>query len=344
MLAVINWSSLWSGSWPLLACLLVVVLLLLVIYLLAQHDLFFCFVEEGDFRFIMKGKNLHRIILNARGYYLDEDDVVQVGQDASKTWLNRHFGIYWVGIPPFFRIHRWVFEYETRSDQDAFQTKPESVILSALHLFHTYRLVVKEAELKDAFRIDTTSNLVVKVINPRLAVLTLKGKWFVPLMTAAKGAVADLINNYRYKTDGTRKGKKESWLELNKEGAASTFSTAITDVNSEIGKITGVVIESVDYQDFQPSAEQEDVIKATQALEKARLEGEAKLETAKFNAQATRVEGEADNEIALGRKNAVGEKVMVAQAMADTAKNFVPPAGGVLTIGGQAPIGTYPVQ
>lgn len=333
-------------SWWLLAPVSLLTLWL-VINAMAKNDFFIGLVQEGDMRFVVKGENLARIILNAKDYHLDKKGIVTKNEEVPgykriQAWYDKMlgvFGFYWIGIPPTWHMHEYEFEYGRKVEDDLFGVKLTSDTLKNLHLAHTYQVVAKNVLLKDSFRIEVSFNLVVRAYDPTKAIFVLKGKWWTPLTSAVLGAIADEVNNYSY----------AQWLAMdklakNKSKELSAFVKAVEAINDLLQRDTGMTVESIQYSGFKLSDKQDEAVAATQAMELAQLKGRALLWEAKNKAKITKAEGDASNQVALDRWAAVGRDVLIAEAGAKSVENFRPEQpGAVLTLGGQGPVPTYQV-
>lgn len=313
----INWTDIGAIMYPILVVLFSGLGILgawLGLYLLALKGIFITFLEEGDSAIIMKGKSVSRIIMNAKGWVIDKDGFAVPGANPGKA-------LYWVGIPPWWRIHSYLFEWESGSKHpdDPFAVDTKTMRLRRLHRVHTYRVVVESAELADGFSIDVSFEVMVRLHDPLRAVLTLKGRWFNALTTAIRGAVSDFVNNYHYRTKNlTKSGETESWLVIDKERPDSDFVKAIMKLNDPTGsgttglsiqEATGYTIEAIIYRDFRLSPEQTEAIKAVQQLELEELNGQAALRKAEYEGKAAQTKARGEARAARLRRIAVGDQI-----------------------------------
>jgi len=127
------------GLW-IVAVILFVIFVLVFIYLLALHDLFFTFVEEGKAKAVVINDKFHRLVMAYEGHtfrgllpedgkHRDKDghkwDVVE--GESKQTVLKYIFnkllypvfggGLEWVGIPPFAQVYEYKFRWTTLIQQ-----------------------------------------------------------------------------------------------------------------------------------------------------------------------------------------------------------------------------------
>lgn len=118
-----------------------VALVILGIWAIARTDTFFCFIKEGQGVIIKRGESFHRIIISYHGHHcvIVEEEVGEKGNTKKvRRWkiipreqdelehfsgflgfLEKRFGIYWIGIYPFFKVMTYQFrwnEWEQKSE------------------------------------------------------------------------------------------------------------------------------------------------------------------------------------------------------------------------------------
>lgn len=94
-------------------------LFFLLIYKIAGTNKLFCFIKEGTGVFIMDGEKLNRVLLCYHGHKCvvnaDGNWEIMKGEPDRKYGflglLERKFGIYWVGIPPWSKVGAYKFRW-----------------------------------------------------------------------------------------------------------------------------------------------------------------------------------------------------------------------------------------
>lgn len=118
--------------WVAMGALLIVIVFLITlgIWLLAKTNTFFCFVREGQGAIIKRGESFHRIIISYHGHrcVIVEEEIgegsnkkkvrrwkIEPGHAEHKNGvlglLEKHFGVYWTGIYPFYQRMTYLFRW-----------------------------------------------------------------------------------------------------------------------------------------------------------------------------------------------------------------------------------------
>ena len=282
-------------------------------YGLARFNLFFTLVEEGTARAITQNGQFHRMVMNYSGhkfgpkpipketlgkhkelkkptgyenYWVTEMTENEKNQ-KDPPWKRILFPVnnmYWVGIPPFGRVHVYHFEWvAVKFDESGGLERfvPKSQSISWIVLQKTvYGLVLKDVETKG--NIPATVNAVVtgQVENPALAIFGVRG-WLNATMQRIGPELRSDIGKYTL---------SELVSPDQKESESHGIKKEIESIEDEtIPWRFGFNPERLQISAIEPDQE---LKKLTYAIEQARLEGKAKRITAKADAAAIRMVNE----------------------------------------------------
>jgi regulator of protease activity HflC (stomatin/prohibitin superfamily) len=265
-------------------------------FLLAQVDILFTTVKTGEMKFVIRGETRHRVLLNVPGYYFDDKTGKIVlkppkgyGDDRSliARLLERLFGIWWLGFPPFYSLKSFHLDGESWVKDEKFKTKKydSEERLYSLQVSHIYALLATEVELGDNFLVDIAADVTLRVINPDRAIFALGGTYLYSVLQALRGGINDYANNKKY----------DEFRVEDKSLPTSEFAKALMSLNSSLGlgqpgleEAYGISIEKVAFgeQRLSPTQEQERVQAAVHAAAIALQEGEGRVNKAKKDAEA----------------------------------------------------------
>ena len=160
--------------------LMVLVLSPFVAYALSTFDVFWTRLESGSIKFIKRGDSLHEIIYNTPGFELIEGEngkeFVKTTKKQSKPW----FGLYWIGLPPFARIHKFKITKETENPEGE---KPADWILGKekgevevdnLRFIFPRPYLLRDVELKDRVPVNVLAVAKFQVVRPYVPVFFFK--------------------------------------------------------------------------------------------------------------------------------------------------------------------------
>lgn len=183
-------------------CLFVTLALLpFTAFLLAKKDIFFTRLETGDIKFIDSGSSLHKIIYDTPGFELDENKkFVPSTTKRSHPW----FGLYWIGIPPFRKIHKFTITKERENPSgkgvEDWIIKGKEEEVSSLRFTFPRPYGFPKVELGDEnpVAVDLLAVSKFRVVDPVKPVYGLKGKFFENAGGIVRAGVADTANNYTF--------------------------------------------------------------------------------------------------------------------------------------------------
>jgi len=178
------------------ALILTIVLLPFTANALSKFEWFYTTLESGSIKFIMRGETLWRTIYDLPGG--KDIKCVNKGTGFKKSRFNKRFGLYWIGIPPFGRIHRFpiVKERENPEGKNAgswVQRDPEETIVDSLRYVFPRPFVLSAVELADRTPIDLLVIAKFEVVDPYLPVFIFKGKFSENASGIIRSAVIDIL-------------------------------------------------------------------------------------------------------------------------------------------------------
>ncbi len=292
-------------SW-LISFLILTVGILWLLHVLSKTDRHATTVENGGFKFIVKGNTLIRVLDNLTGCFVDihTNVVVEDSQKGSplpvpltgvytrrrKGFLEIILGIMWVSwIWPLKRVHEFKVVADKFKDKNVITDKKLPVrqqlevdVRDEKYLRHRFPhpVLITDVELgKDRWKIDIIVMLDIMVIKPTVVVFDYKGQVLRQVDAAVSSAVIDFCKNLSY----------EKFVKMNK-GTDSPFAKKILKLNDDttsnpdpdgLRDRFGVEIRTVMMEVFDLSPEQKKLDEAAQAVEQKRLEAEARIQEAR---------------------------------------------------------------
>lgn len=258
-------------------------------WLLAQFDLFFTFVKEGEAKIVVAGESYVRTILSLKGYVVgDKGTIIPENQNhrQRKGIFVRWFGVYWIGIAPFRKVFGYELRWMTYEPLDDGSGKKEPVVKKKW-LFSTfvkdkiYYGRIEGVETREGVPLKVEFLTTLKVTNPYKAIFLISN-WVE--------AVIDRTTQQARVYIGTK-----TYLELLQEetfepseGFSGHMARALEQT---IRNAYGVEFVSCDILSIDPG---EGYREATTKLYKAQREAETITTTAEAQATATKVKGFAE--------------------------------------------------
>ncbi|MBU2219209.1 hypothetical protein KKG15_01835 [Patescibacteria group bacterium] len=153
-----------------LGIIAVVAGIITTISILAKHNLFWTFVEEGTARAIMKFDGFHKFVMQYENCKLDEKtwDISVCGPDEPKE-RSLFGGLKWVGIPGIKSVYQYRFTWATVKAQKEEREQVERRTEMIKHIFvkdYVYLGEIKGAETKSLVPLDIDFLITTRVINP----------------------------------------------------------------------------------------------------------------------------------------------------------------------------------
>lgn len=263
-----------------------------------EHS-FFATLQSEHIMFVASGDGKHvRTIIDIEGYQLNDDGDIVRGDpewDILDRITRKINGTYFIG-PEFFR-HKHTFMIITskenpnatvESSPDEWVTPGVERTVSELRRKFPRSVLVPNVEFKGMLRgnIRVLANFEVK--NPYRAVFTLNGKFFELIESYLRTATNEFC----------QKMTTEEFEQVNKQ-LGGEFSQHVFDtINENLIRETGIAITGASVSLFDSSDKEtqrllelqnKTEIEGNAGITKARKEGEARIETAKAEAEATKI-------------------------------------------------------
>lgn len=274
----------------------VIVMLPFIFFGLARKDVFFTLLASNEMKFVVSGEGtLEKILLNLDEYRIENGEIKSnkwtdpngdpQTTDVKKPILARLFGIWWVGIPPFRKIHSFSIEKQKEKDVITENDKPEKWIVKgetepteSLRFTFPRPFVLIGAELKDRLTINLLVICKFEVVKPAIPVFVFKGKFFDNAGSILKGAIIDKcselnINEFVEKPKGEIKG------------LLSDLKDSDGDLNKALVSQVGIRLVGISIANYDPS--DKEVVKAITQNALAKQKGDADITKAEKDAKAT---------------------------------------------------------
>ena len=181
------------------ALILTIVLLPFTANALAKLGYFYTTLESGDIKFLMRGETLHSTIYDLPAG--KDIPCVNKGKGFKKSSFNKRYGLYWVGIPPFARVHSFPITKERENPtgkkvQDWILRDPQETVVSSLRFVFPRPFVLEAVELADRTPIDLLVICKFEVVDPYLPVFIFKGRFAENASGIIRSAVVDSLKEF----------------------------------------------------------------------------------------------------------------------------------------------------
>lgn len=281
----------------------------LVIYLYARLGWFWVVVKEGEAVAIMRNKAFHKMKLRYTGHHFrgnlegEKEDVdnleiynikVSTNKEALSAYSAKaHFfsvvfpikGILWVGIPPFYEVHRYTFKWT----DDHLKNRVEEINWILVQKY-VYGITLDKIELEGGIPYNIQLLITMQITNPAKALFRVK-RWFDASIERISGWARDefsslSLDDFLAPTSGNlHAGEKlakalENILILSKTELIPEFGVSVSIV--QVVKIDPI---------------NEDLRGITIKREIARQEALATIEKATGEAEAIRIVNKAAEEM-----------------------------------------------
>ncbi len=166
---------------------------LATVYILAQHNVFFTFVQEGTAKAILRWKRFQRIAMSYRDHELtDAWDIVAAVAAAptQRRWFGWMAGLYWIGIPFVNSVHSYRFKWTSYEEEKA--KSDEKVIDYVLVQDDVYYSFIDEAETKGMVPVNVALLLTLRVVNPYKALFRVQ-HWLEATQNRIKPAFRSFV-------------------------------------------------------------------------------------------------------------------------------------------------------
>ena len=234
---------------------IIIALIPFAAYSLAKEDLFFTLLESGNIKYIYRGDTLWKIIADVAGkkivgYKLED---LALGEVVEKTWLQKRFGMYWIGIPPFASVKRFKIKRKKELEETAGKKPTEwirdlgELEVSSLRYAFPRPLLLEKVELKgDRQTVDLLVVCKFVTVDAYLPVVELKGDFFELAISILRGSIIDIIKD---------QGDIQNFLAAPKGegGILEPLTERDSTVNKPLGKRVGLRLVGIVIPDWEPS-------------------------------------------------------------------------------------------
>ncbi|MCX6701608.1 MAG: hypothetical protein NTX96_00175 [Candidatus Zambryskibacteria bacterium] len=272
-------------------------------------------IQTDNIKFRMNGESLARIIHDKRGKHLDDNGETDSGTfvDGSqkKSLLNRHFGLWWVGIPGISSTGKfWIHKKKENPNEDSplnewvLDLGREEVDTLRGTFPHPYLMLA--VELIDGTSVNVLMNTKFEVVKPGIPVIRLKGDFFTNAGSIINGATGDILNNLTImEFVAADKG------EVN--GILAGLKSLDSPLNEKLIEQVGLRLVGISISRWDPADEK--TRQAIEAKKMAELEGAGHIAEATAEATALTISSTAKQEagIRLAEADAAQFSRMVAE-------------------------------
>ena len=300
-----------------------------LVYALGKLDILWTIVESGNMGFVVRGKSLFRIIHDVRGKKLAGNAVNGTSKfidgEEKRTWLQKKFGLYWIGFPPASGIHPFKIKKESENPEghgvENWTTGvKEATVTSLLHTFPR-PFILRDVELKNRTRVNLLVVATFEVICPYIPVFKYKGDFFIRASSRIRSATDDIVKEIEDITAFIAAPKGEEGGIL--EGLKNPTSAFNLELVANVGiRLVGISIPQFDGDDAILAAANEEslaILRGKATVATANANRESALIASRTKAQQVLIETRANaaSVVALGRARGHQIRETVA-AMAST--------------------------
>lgn len=295
---------------------LVPLLVALIIYRLALSDIIFAFCPQGEIKIITKGGSYHDFIHSVSGYYKDGKKLKRLPNSEDEDdfgLLHRLTGMYYVGPWPFYKVHTYVFEWETIVN-GVIQYRRE--LVNSIRFRFEYPLEFEGLETSDNSKVKVVMQVLTETFYPELALF--KGRnWLNILKAAIESKLRDFIGSLSFEKIRGDKMEVKSGVNSFVREIMDLSTTSPDDANPCLEDLIGTRIKSANFQRIDGDPRIVDALEAAAIAEREgeadvireAKKGKAALARARSDARAKVIGAVAETRSTIVR--AVGEKKML---------------------------------
>ncbi len=304
---------------------LVVVAIALGIYHLAKKDLFFTFVPEGEAKLVVRGDSYVETLMSLRGHHIDPITRDVVEGEADLPWLARRWGIYWVGIAPFYKVHeknqKWA-SYEQRQEggQVVYVAVPvEKTVKSVLVRDDVYVVTIPAAETNEQIPLNVTYTFKARSVNPYKTIFMVQ-HWLEAVNARIGQGGREYIGDRSYEnlTKGRKIDNEETPSEEREFQSWLTGLGVIRKIKDEFG----IEISDIGIVSIAPASDlARDFIQASTKIYVAEQNKQAQIKAAEGESASIDIRAEM-----IKKHGEIGELIVnndTARAMAQGPSNIV---------------------
>lgn len=280
----------------------------LMMFLLSRTNMFYTRISSNEIKFIMRGKTIIRILHNVPGKILrikmpdgsreipspNNLDLAEffTGEET-RGWLQKRFGIFWVGIWPFDKI--LTFEISKEEENPRGSTIADWIIdngsapVDSLRYNFPRPFIHQNVELGGRTTVDFITATKLRVVRPYIPVVQLKGNFFTNTYSILSSAVNNLTKGIETQdqfADADKSEGEKSYLHK--------LKVPDGELNIALAKQVGLALDGISIPKYDPS--DSEVRAAMQLAEIATLKKEALKIDAEAYAMKIGIETTADKQ------------------------------------------------
>lgn len=272
---------------------------LFIIRGLAERKVGWTTVTSGTIAYVIAGESLVRTIPNVPGKILEPDNddnqkiplhhrqLINGDSEKEKTWLEREYGIYWAGFPPFRKKKRFGMTKERENPNISAKTKPEDWIskpepFETDELRHSFPrpVLVPDVEFKGGFKANIMMLSHFEVTVPWKPIFKLNAQFFPIISSHVRSGVISYCQSLTF----------EDFLSAKKDDANAMSDEILRIIKDRLLEETGICISGMSVSTYDASDKETQEI--LEAREKARMKGDARIEAVEKEQKAAEIEAE----------------------------------------------------
>lgn len=289
---------------------IIVVLLLVIIWYLTQMIIWLCASigifwitpKEGVAVAIMRNKKFHKMLLRYTGYHFKSQrndyepteenlDGYEIKQDENPVGISMFDsivfpikGVSWIGIPPFYSVHKYKFEWM----DDRFVMRAPEEIEWILVQKYVYGLILDSVELEGGIPYTIKLLITLQIKNPAKALFRVK-RWLDASMERIKGWARDEFSNLSIDDFVAKEGESDANTQTAHAGPKleKALERIMESAKRYLTSEFGVEITIVQVAEIDPS--NDDMRRIIIQREVAKQEASAIIEKAKGEAEAINI-------------------------------------------------------
>ncbi len=270
----------------LLLVALVTVSFLLAAWQLAKRDILWTIIGRGQIRTVDSGEgNPVAYLSNLPGHHVNSKGKVLPEDGPRKTFLQEQYGMYWIGLPPH-TVHEIEFVHE-RANPNVNKDTPSSQWMirdkeptkSKFLLWEiTHTVVISDVDFRDRFQGDIKLECRSRVVDVEVALYLRRGQFLDYAKTYFEAGALEWLRKFDWIQFSVDEPKMSGSKLMN--NIFNSINSIVPEGGIEVGGMAASAgIQALDgfISRWEPNAEQKQALKAQ---EKAKLEGQAGIETA----------------------------------------------------------------
>ena len=173
-------------------------------YFLANLDLFFTLVKEGEAKIIIAGQSYVRTIVSLAGHEVNQSgDIVPSTTVRQKSLFERWYGAFWIGLPPARKIFqynlRWMsYQPKATGDGEKEPVVKTGILKSTFVKDKVYYGVAKGVETNEGLPLTVEFLITLRVVNPYKAIFLISN-WVEAIIDRATQQVRVYVGTKTYK-------------------------------------------------------------------------------------------------------------------------------------------------